>query len=123
MGTIFRTRIFQAFFIRSCWSVAHISFALEACKVLYCRSLLLDGQDMDHGDGHLVGLPKAQGLYLPEFERDSCGVGFVCHIKGKASKRIVDNALDMLERINHRGACGCEPDSGDGAGITVQIPD
>src|SRR5437773_377767 len=78
---------------------------------------------MVHGDGHLVGLPKAQGLYLPEFERDSCGVGFVCHIKGKASKRIVDNALDMLERMNHRGACGCEPDSGDGAGITVQIPD
>ncbi len=78
---------------------------------------------MAERQGHFVGLPKAQGLYLPEFEHDACGVGFVCHIKGKASKRIVESGLEMLERMNHRGACGCEPDSGDGAGIMVHIPD
>ena len=70
-----------------------------------------------------IGYPPAQGLYLPEYEHDACGVGFICHIKGKASNKIVDNALTMLERMNHRGACGCEPDSGDGAGILVGLPD
>src|SRR4051794_41092151 len=73
--------------------------------------------------GTIVGLPRPQGLYLPEFEHDACGVGFLCHIKGKASNKIVDDALQMLERMNHRGACGCEPDSGDGAGILVKLPD
>ena len=69
------------------------------------------------------GLPSAQGLYHPDFEHDACGVGFICHIKGKSSNSIVNNALTMLERMNHRGACGCEPDSGDGAGILVSLPD
>ena len=68
-------------------------------------------------------LPAPQGLYLPDYERDACGVGFVCHIKGKASHRIVDEALQMLENMSHRGACGCESDSGDGAGIMVSMPD
>src|SRR3954451_12580218 len=70
-----------------------------------------------------IGLPPAQGLYLPEYEHDACGVGFVCNIKGKSSHKLVDDALTMLERMNHRGACGCEPDSGDGAGILVKLPD
>src|SRR5687768_12738775 len=69
------------------------------------------------------GLPAAQGLYLPEYEHDACGVGFICHIKGKPSNKLVGDALTMLERMNHRGACGCEPDSGDGAGILVGLPD
>src|SRR5215203_1677599 len=69
------------------------------------------------------GLPPAQGLYDPAFEHDSCGVGFLCHIKGKASNKIVLNALEILENMNHRGACGCESDSGDGAGIMVSTPD
>src|SRR3954466_4609334 len=69
------------------------------------------------------GYPPAQGLYDPRFERDSCGVGFLCHIKGKASHKIVEDALLMLENMNHRGACGCESDSGDGAGILVRLPD
>jgi len=68
-------------------------------------------------------LPKAQGLYLPEFDKDSCGVGFVAHLKGNASHSIVQDALKLLENMNHRGACGCEPDSGDGAGIMVKTPD
>ncbi len=71
----------------------------------------------------MTGLPPAQGLYDPRNEHDACGVGFVCHIKGQASHEIVSNALLMLEHMNHRGACGCEEDSGDGAGILVRIPD
>src|SRR3954452_6175888 len=69
------------------------------------------------------GLPRAQGLYDPSHEHDACCVGFVCHIKGKATHKIVDAALTMLENMNHRGGCGCEPDSGDGAGILVRTPD
>ena len=69
------------------------------------------------------GLPSAQGLYDPQFEHDACGVGFICHIKGQASHQVVSQALQMLENMNHRGACGCEPDSGDGAGILVKTPD
>ena len=69
------------------------------------------------------GLPPAQGLYNPQFEHDSCGVGFICHIKGQPSHEIVSNALQMLENMNHRGGCGCEEASGDGAGILVRIPD
>ena len=69
------------------------------------------------------GLPHAQGLYDPRYEHDACGVGFICHIKGKASHSIVSDALQMLENMSHRGACGCEVDSGDGAGLLVRIPD
>ncbi|MFN8340799.1 MAG: glutamate synthase large subunit [Cyclobacteriaceae bacterium] len=63
-----------------------------------------------------------EGLYRPEFEHDSCGVGFVANIKGNKSHQIVTDALTMLERMSHRGACGCEPNTGDGAGILIQIP-
>jgi len=68
-------------------------------------------------------IPSPQGLYDPRFEHDACGVGFICHMKGKASHAIVSDALQMLENMNHRGACGCEADSGDGAGILVRNPD
>jgi glutamate synthase domain-containing protein 2/glutamate synthase domain-containing protein 1/glutamate synthase domain-containing protein 3 len=67
--------------------------------------------------------PRAQGLYLPEYDRDSCGFGFIAHIKNKPTHDIVDKALTMLENMEHRGACGCEADSGDGAGILVATPD
>jgi len=63
-----------------------------------------------------------QGLYHPSFEKDSCGVGFIANIKGSKSHQIVSDALTMLERMEHRGACGCEPNTGDGAGILIQIP-
>lgn len=66
--------------------------------------------------------PEQQGLYHPDFEHDSCGVGFIANIKGRKSHDIVTNALTMLERMSHRGACGCEPNTGDGAGILIQIP-
>jgi glutamate synthase (NADPH/NADH) large chain len=62
------------------------------------------------------------GLYDPQFEHDSCGVGFVAHIKGKKSHDIVKNALTMLEHMDHRGACGCEQNTGDGAGILTALP-
>ncbi|MEQ1862474.1 MAG: glutamate synthase large subunit [Chthoniobacteraceae bacterium] len=68
------------------------------------------------------GLPEKQGLYDPQFEHDSCGVGFVVHMKGRKSHDIVQNALTILVNLDHRGACGCEKNSGDGAGILMQIP-
>ncbi|TDS15848.1 glutamate synthase large subunit [Sphingobacterium paludis] len=66
-------------------------------------------------------LPE-QGLYNPDFEHDACGVGFVAHIKGQKSHQQVSDALTMLENMEHRGACGCDPESGDGAGIMIQLP-
>ncbi|MDO8580484.1 MAG: glutamate synthase central domain-containing protein, partial [Candidatus Omnitrophota bacterium] len=67
--------------------------------------------------------PKKQGLYDPSFEHDACGVGFIAHLKGKKSHEIVRNALKILENLTHRGACGCDPETGDGAGILMQMPD
>jgi glutamate synthase (NADPH/NADH) large chain len=61
-------------------------------------------------------------LYSPEFEHDACGIGFVAHLKGRKSHQIVEDAIIMLQNMEHRGACGCEPDTGDGAGILVQKP-
>jgi glutamate synthase (NADPH/NADH) large chain len=63
-----------------------------------------------------------EGLYHPRFEHDSCGVGFIANIKGRKSHQLVSDALTMLERMEHRGACGCEPNTGDGAGILIQVP-
>ncbi|WP_410771745.1 glutamate synthase large subunit [Fontibacillus sp. BL9] len=67
-------------------------------------------------------IPPKQGLYDPAFEKDACGMGFVAHIKGKASHAIVSQALTMLSNMEHRGGQGSEPNSGDGAGILLQIP-
>ncbi len=68
-------------------------------------------------------MPAAQGLYDPRFESDSCGVAFLADLRGAASHRIVARALTALHNLDHRGAAGAEPSSGDGAGITVQVPD
>ena len=70
----------------------------------------------------ISGIPKKQGLYDPAFEKDSCGVGFVVHMKGKRSHDIVLQGLDILERLEHRGACGADPLTGDGAGLLIQMP-
>ncbi len=67
--------------------------------------------------------PSAQGLYDPRFEHDACGVGFVAHIKGLKSHTIVEQSLQLLMNLLHRGACGCEANTGDGAGILIQMPD
>ena len=65
----------------------------------------------------------AQGLYDPQHEHDACGVGFVVDIKGRKSHAIVRQALQVLKNLQHRGACGCEVNTGDGAGILIQMPD
>jgi len=62
------------------------------------------------------------GLYDPSFEHDACGIGFVANIKGNKSHQIISDALTILENMEHRGACGCENNTGDGAGIMIQIP-
>ncbi len=67
-------------------------------------------------------LPPKQGLYDPQFEHDACGVGFIVHMKGKKSHDIVEQALTILLNLDHRGACGCETNTGDGAGILMQVP-
>jgi glutamate synthase (NADPH/NADH) large chain len=70
-----------------------------------------------------MGYPPPQGLYDPCNEHDSCGVGFVAHIKGTRSHAIVEQALEILANLDHRGAVGADPLLGDGAGILLQIPD
>ena len=70
-----------------------------------------------------IGLPPKQGMYDPQFEHDACGVGFVANINGKKSHDMVRQALTMLENLDHRGAVGSEPNTGDGAGILIQMPD
>src|SRR4249919_2213762 len=67
--------------------------------------------------------PSARGLYDPRHEHDACGVGFVVHAKGHRSHAIVRHALRVLMNLEHRGACGCEANTGDGAGILIQMPD
>ncbi len=69
------------------------------------------------------GLPSAQGLYNPQHEHDACGIGFVANIEGLASHDIILKGIQILINLTHRGACGCDPETGDGAGILIQIPD
>ena len=69
------------------------------------------------------GVPPAQGLYDPRYEHDACGVAFVADLSGRASHDILGKALTALRNLDHRGAKGSEPDTGDGAGILTQIPD
>jgi glutamate synthase (NADPH/NADH) large chain len=68
-------------------------------------------------------MPSAQGLYDPTFEHDACGVGFVVDVHGRRSHELVDQGLTVLRNLDHRGASGSDPDTGDGAGILVQVPD
>ncbi len=67
-------------------------------------------------------LPQKQGLYDPKFEHDACGIGFICNIKGDASHDIITRAIEILKNLAHRGGVGSEPDTGDGAGILIQMP-
>src|SRR5688572_10299221 len=75
----------------------------------------------EHGSTY-SGPPPKQGLYDPAFEHDACGVGFVAHLKGQKSHGIVRDAVQVLLNLEHRGACGCEVNTGDGAGILIQTP-
>src|SRR5271166_604821 len=79
-------------------------------------------QQQKHASRNMIGLPPKQGLYDPQFEHEACGVGFVVNVKGKKSHEIITQALTVLLNLDHRGACGCEVNTGDGAGILVQMP-
>ena len=68
------------------------------------------------------GLPPAQGLYHPAHEHDACGIGFVASIPGHKSHDIIRKGIQVLLNLAHRGACGCDPETGDGAGVLIQIP-
>jgi glutamate synthase (NADPH/NADH) large chain len=72
--------------------------------------------------GPRSGLPPAQGLYDPSLEHDACGIGFVAHVKGRKSHEIITRGIQILANLTHRGACGCDSETGDGAGLLVQIP-
>ncbi len=80
-------------------------------------TLIADGRRLANPD-----MPVAQGLYRPEKERDSCGVGFIANMKGIKSRRVVEDGLQILHNLTHRGAVGADPLVGDGAGLLVQIP-
>ena len=69
------------------------------------------------------GRPSPQGLYDPQHEHDACGLGFVVDLKGRKSHKLVRDGLKALENLNHRGACGWEDNTGDGAGVLIQVPD
>ena len=71
---------------------------------------------------HFASVPR-QGLYDPCQEHDACGVGFVADIEGRSSHRLIEQGIEVLVRLEHRGACGCDPESGDGAGVLIQLPD
>jgi glutamate synthase domain-containing protein 2/glutamate synthase domain-containing protein 1/glutamate synthase domain-containing protein 3 len=70
----------------------------------------------------LQGLPPKQGLYDPAFEHDACGVGFIVDIKGRKSHKILQQGIEILRNLDHRGACGSEVNTGDGAGVLMQMP-
>src|SRR5437870_1175535 len=66
---------------------------------------------------------QTKGLYNPQYEHDSCGVGFIVRLNGEKSHKIVQDGIVALENLEHRGACGCEVNTGDGAGVLIQVPD
>ncbi len=68
------------------------------------------------------GLPLPQGLYEPRLERDACGIGFIANVKGLRSHEIILKGVEILINLTHRGACGCDPQTGDGAGVLIQVP-
>src|SRR5580658_5522434 len=72
---------------------------------------------------HRTKQPGANGLYEPSYEHDACGIALVAKLRGEASHAVVEKALDALENLEHRGAEGADPSTGDGAGILLQIPD
>ncbi len=75
-------------------------------------------------NGAVQPTPQTErGLYDPSYEHDACGVGFVAHVKGRRSHAIVDQGVQILVNLEHRGACGHETNTGDGAGILIQMPD
>jgi glutamate synthase (NADPH/NADH) large chain len=83
----------------------------------------MNSSDHQHGRQKASSTPRKEGLYDPTYEHDACGVGLVVDVEGRKSNQIVRKAVQILENLAHRGACGCEENTGDGAGILMQIPD
>ncbi len=79
-------------------------------------------QKPDRTEQRQITAPLKQGLYDPQFEHDACGLGFVVDMKGRKSHQLVSDALKILVNLDHRGAVGCESNTGDGAGILIQVP-
>ena len=88
----------------------------RSTKVMEMNGSVIDQQRLDQAR------LEANGMYSSQFEKDACGMGFVVNIKGKKSHDIIDDGLRILERLEHRGGAGADKDTGDGAGILVQIP-
>src|SRR5262245_56681206 len=77
-----------------------------------------------HPRERVIRNPQSEaGLYNPAYEHDSCGVGFLVHLKGQRSHQLIRDAILALNNLSHRGACGCEVNTGDGAGVLIQVPD
>ncbi len=76
-----------------------------------------------NSDQFETGIPAPQGLYDFEQERDACGVGLVADLKNEPSHKIIETGITVLKRLMHRGAVGSDPDTGDGAGILLALPD
>ena len=87
------------------------------------RRNLVIASRVQRGSVRSTSIASKGGLYDPVLEKDSCGVGMVAHLRAHASHEIVQDANTMLVRMAHRGGCGCEPNSGDGAGILTGMPD
>src|SRR3954449_11300529 len=81
----------------------------------------VDGSE-NAGGSQNFGLPPKQGLYDPQFEHDACGVGFIVDIKGRKSNAVVRQGIQILKNLDHRGASGSEVNTGDGAGMLMQMP-
>ncbi|MBE2198447.1 MAG: glutamate synthase large subunit [Anaerolinea sp.] len=79
-------------------------------------------QPQEQGAGRTTAVPHPHGLYDPQFEHDACGTGFIAHLRGEKSHQLLRQALTILENLDHRGARGSDPDTGDGAGILLQLP-
>ena len=88
----------------------------RSTKAMEMNASVIDQQRLDQAR------LEANGMYSSQFEKDACGMGFVVNIKGKKSHDIIDDGLRILERLEHRGGAGADKDTGDGAGILVQIP-
>ena len=86
------------------------------CHFLFVKTSLTDNINR-------MTTPPKQGLYDPQFEHENCGIGLIVDMKGRKSHDIVQGALEICVNLDHRGGCGCDPITGDGAGIFIQIPD
>src|ERR1035438_861436 len=93
-----------------------------ACKNLILLNMTNRAETKSDRSSVRRTAPGKQGLYDPQFEHEACGVGFVVNIKGRKSHAIIQQALQVLLNLDHRGACGCEANTGDGAGILIQTP-